>query len=73
MFECFQKHILIANSPQMVNIFLSLNCHFGDFFLRKTPVEDKSEVQATETKTPPAEVKTVPNEATQTNENESKA
>lgn len=57
----------------MVNIFLSLNCHFGDFFLRKTPVEDKSEVQATETKTPPAEVKTVPNEATQTNENESKA
>ncbi|XP_019366289.1 PREDICTED: neural cell adhesion molecule 1 isoform X2 [Gavialis gangeticus] len=39
----------------------------------KTPVEEKSEVQATETKTPPAEVKTVPNEATQTNENESKA
>uniref|UniRef100_A0A669Q1Z1 Neural cell adhesion molecule 1 n=1 Tax=Phasianus colchicus TaxID=9054 RepID=A0A669Q1Z1_PHACC len=39
----------------------------------KTPVEDKPEVQATETKTPPAEVKTVPNEATQTNENESKA
>ncbi|XP_054658797.1 neural cell adhesion molecule 1 isoform X3 [Grus americana] len=39
----------------------------------KTPVEDKSEVQATETKTPPAEVKTVPSEATQTNENESKA
>ncbi|XP_069644064.1 neural cell adhesion molecule 1 isoform X7 [Haliaeetus albicilla] len=39
----------------------------------KIPVEDKSEVQATETKTPPAEVKTVPNEATQTNENESKA
>ncbi|XP_072740937.1 neural cell adhesion molecule 1 isoform X2 [Mycteria americana] len=39
----------------------------------KIPVEDKSEVQATGTKTPPAEVKTVPNEATQTNENESKA
>ncbi|XP_061870002.1 neural cell adhesion molecule 1 isoform X2 [Colius striatus] len=39
----------------------------------KIPVEDKSEVQATETKTPPAEVKTVPNEATQTNEKESKA
>ncbi|KAM6043451.1 neural cell adhesion molecule 1 isoform 3-T3 [Chlamydotis macqueenii] len=39
----------------------------------KIPVEDKSEVQATEAKTPPAEVKTVPNEATQTNENESKA
>ncbi|XP_069732538.1 neural cell adhesion molecule 1 isoform X9 [Phaenicophaeus curvirostris] len=39
----------------------------------KTPVEDKSEAQATETKSPPAEVKTVPNEATQTNENESKA
>ncbi|XP_032629446.1 neural cell adhesion molecule 1 isoform X8 [Chelonoidis abingdonii] len=39
----------------------------------KTPVEEKSEVQATEPKTPPAEVKTVPNEATQTNENESKA
>ncbi|KAM8795647.1 neural cell adhesion molecule 1 isoform 2-T2 [Eudromia elegans] len=39
----------------------------------KVPVEDKSEVQATEAKTPAAEVKTVPNEATQTNENESKA
>ncbi|KAK2530365.1 neural cell adhesion molecule 1 isoform X12 [Columba livia] len=39
----------------------------------KTPVEDKSEAQATDTKTPPAEVKTVPNEATQTNGNESKA
>ncbi|XP_006111292.2 neural cell adhesion molecule 1 isoform X2 [Pelodiscus sinensis] len=39
----------------------------------KTPVEEKSEVQATEPKSPPAEVKTVPNEATQTNENESKA
>ncbi|XP_027592821.1 neural cell adhesion molecule 1 isoform X4 [Pipra filicauda] len=39
----------------------------------KTPVEDKSEVQVTDRKTPPAEVKTVPNEATQTNENESKA
>ncbi|XP_025896792.1 neural cell adhesion molecule 1 isoform X2 [Nothoprocta perdicaria] len=39
----------------------------------KVPLEDKSEVQATETKTPPAEVKMVPNEATQTNENESKA
>ncbi|XP_055584538.1 neural cell adhesion molecule 1 isoform X7 [Falco cherrug] len=39
----------------------------------KIPVEDKSEVQATGAKTPPAEVKTVPNEATQTNENESKA
>ncbi|KAM9113880.1 neural cell adhesion molecule 1 isoform 2-T2 [Pangshura tecta] len=39
----------------------------------KTPVEEKSEVQATEPKTPPTEVKTVPNEATQTNENESKA
>ncbi|OPJ68261.1 neural cell adhesion molecule 1 isoform A [Patagioenas fasciata monilis] len=39
----------------------------------KTPVEDKSEAQATDTKTPPAEVKTVPNEATQTNGSESKA
>ncbi|XP_053942796.1 neural cell adhesion molecule 1 isoform X8 [Cuculus canorus] len=39
----------------------------------KTPAEDKSEAQVTETKSPPAEVKTVPNEATQTNENESKA
>ncbi|XP_032565623.1 neural cell adhesion molecule 1 isoform X1 [Chiroxiphia lanceolata] len=39
----------------------------------KIPVEDKSEVQVTDRKTPPAEVKTVPNEATQTNENESKA
>ncbi|XP_064029290.1 neural cell adhesion molecule 1 isoform X3 [Pogoniulus pusillus] len=37
------------------------------------PVEDKLEVQATEPKTAPAEVKTVPNEATQTKENESKA
>ncbi|KAH0623347.1 hypothetical protein JD844_031586 [Phrynosoma platyrhinos] len=39
----------------------------------KTPVEEKSVIQATEAKTAPAEVKTVPNEATQTNENESKA
>ncbi|XP_071432514.1 neural cell adhesion molecule 1 isoform X2 [Pithys albifrons albifrons] len=39
----------------------------------KIPVEDKSEVQVTDRKSPPAEVKTVPNEATQTNENESKA
>ncbi|XP_054853412.1 neural cell adhesion molecule 1 isoform X3 [Eublepharis macularius] len=39
----------------------------------KTPVEEKPAVQATEAKTAPAEVKTVPNEATQTNENESKA
>ncbi|XP_050178953.1 neural cell adhesion molecule 1 isoform X3 [Myiozetetes cayanensis] len=39
----------------------------------KTPVEDKSEAQVTDRKSPPAEVKTVPTEATQTNENESKA
>ncbi|XP_053126181.1 neural cell adhesion molecule 1 isoform X2 [Hemicordylus capensis] len=39
----------------------------------KAPVEEKSAVQATDAKTAPAEVKTVPNEATQTNENESKA
>nr|XP_060643030.1 neural cell adhesion molecule 1 isoform X6 [Anolis sagrei ordinatus] len=39
----------------------------------KTPVEEKPAIQATEAKTAPAEVKTVPNEATQTNENESKA
>ncbi|XP_033027347.1 neural cell adhesion molecule 1 isoform X3 [Lacerta agilis] len=40
----------------------------------KTPVDEKSAIQATEAKTAPAaEVKTVPNEATQTNENESKA
>ncbi|XP_077162346.1 neural cell adhesion molecule 1 isoform X3 [Paroedura picta] len=39
----------------------------------KTPVEEKPAFQATESKTAPAEVKTVPNEATQTNENESKA
>ncbi|XP_078235727.1 neural cell adhesion molecule 1 isoform X5 [Pogona vitticeps] len=39
----------------------------------KTPVEEKPAVQATDAKSAPAEVKTVPNEATQTNENESKA
>uniref|UniRef100_A0A8D0E7Y4 Neural cell adhesion molecule 1 n=1 Tax=Salvator merianae TaxID=96440 RepID=A0A8D0E7Y4_SALMN len=39
----------------------------------KTPVEENSAIQATEAKTAPAEVKTVPNEATQRNENESKA
>ncbi|KAM9658759.1 neural cell adhesion molecule 1 isoform 7-T7 [Trichechus inunguis] len=40
----------------------------------KGPVEAKSECQETETKpAPPAEVKTVPNDATQTTENESKA
>lgn len=38
---------------------------------RKMPAEDKGAVQ--DRKSPPAEVKTVPNEATQTNENESKA
>ncbi|XP_030146865.4 neural cell adhesion molecule 1 isoform X1 [Taeniopygia guttata] len=37
----------------------------------KMPAEDKGAVQ--DSKSPPAEVKTVPNEATQTNENESKA
>lgn len=40
---------------------------------RKGPVEAKSESQETETKPAPAEVKTVPNDATQTKENESKA
>nr|XP_033773597.1 neural cell adhesion molecule 1 isoform X3 [Geotrypetes seraphini] len=39
----------------------------------KTPVEDKSKSEGTEAETAPAEVKTVPNEATQTNVNESKA
>nr|XP_045362750.1 neural cell adhesion molecule 1 [Camelus bactrianus] len=39
----------------------------------KGPVEAKSECQETETKPAPAEVKTVPNDATQTTENESKA
>ncbi|XP_061448225.1 neural cell adhesion molecule 1 isoform X1 [Rhineura floridana] len=39
----------------------------------KTPVDEKSAIHATEAKMAPAEVKTVPNEATQTNENESKA
>ncbi|KAM9219995.1 neural cell adhesion molecule 1 isoform 3-T3 [Dugong dugon] len=40
----------------------------------KGPVEAKSECQETETKpAPPTEVKTVPNDATQTTENESKA
>uniref|UniRef100_A0A452TKP4 Neural cell adhesion molecule 1 n=2 Tax=Ursus TaxID=9639 RepID=A0A452TKP4_URSMA len=39
----------------------------------KGPVEAKSECQETETKPAPAEVKTVPNDATQTKENESKA
>lgn len=38
---------------------------------RKMPAEDKGAAQ--DRKSPPAEVKTVPNEATQTNENESKA
>ncbi|XP_062364598.1 neural cell adhesion molecule 1 [Cinclus cinclus] len=37
----------------------------------KMPAEDKGAVQ--DSKSPPAEVKTVPNEATQTNESESKA
>lgn len=40
---------------------------------RKGPAEAKSECQETETKPAPAEVKTVPNDATQTKENESKA
>ncbi|XP_015425814.1 PREDICTED: neural cell adhesion molecule 1 isoform X2 [Myotis davidii] len=39
----------------------------------KGPVEAKSECQETETKPAPAEAKTVPNDATQTKENESKA
>jgi len=39
----------------------------------KGPVEAKPECQETETKSAPAEVKTVPNDATQTKENESKA
>ncbi|XP_015742936.2 neural cell adhesion molecule 1 isoform X3 [Python bivittatus] len=39
----------------------------------KNPVEEKSAVPATEAKAAPAEVKTVPTEATQTNETESKA
>ena len=48
----------------------------GSVFLilcRKGPVEAKPECQETETKPAPAEVKTVPNDATQTKENESKA
>lgn len=40
---------------------------------RKGPVEAKSESQETETKPVPAEAKTVPNDATQTQENEGKA
>ncbi|KAJ6653984.1 hypothetical protein lerEdw1_007616 [Lerista edwardsae] len=44
-----------------------------DVFAAKPPVEEKSAIHATEAKTAPAEVKTVPNEATQTNANESKA
>lgn len=40
---------------------------------RKGPAEAKSESQESETKPAPAEVKTVPNDATQTKENESKA
>ncbi|XP_030076385.1 neural cell adhesion molecule 1 isoform X6 [Microcaecilia unicolor] len=39
----------------------------------KTPVEDKSKSEETKAETAPAEIKTVPNEATQTNVNESKA
>nr|XP_014345582.1 PREDICTED: neural cell adhesion molecule 1-like [Latimeria chalumnae] len=39
----------------------------------KAPLEEKSKPEETEAKLTPAEVKTVPNEATKTNENESKA
>ncbi|KAM4703586.1 neural cell adhesion molecule 1 isoform 2-T2 [Rhinophrynus dorsalis] len=39
----------------------------------KTPVEENSKPEETDVKSTPAEVKTVPNEATQTNVNESKA
>ncbi|KAM4651270.1 neural cell adhesion molecule 1 isoform 1-T1 [Discoglossus pictus] len=39
----------------------------------KAPVEENSKPDDTDTKNTPAEVKTVPNEATQTNANESKA
>lgn len=40
---------------------------------RKAPVEENSKPEESDTKSTPAEVKTVPNEATQTNANESKA
>lgn len=40
---------------------------------RKGPVEAKPECQETETKPAPADVETVPNDAPQTKENESKA
>lgn len=43
------------------------------FLCRKGPVEAKSESQESEAKPAPTEVKTVPNDATQTKENESKA
>jgi hypothetical protein len=53
------------------------NCLSGAVFLilpcRKGPVEAKSECQESEAKPAPAEVKTVPNDATQTKENDSKA
>ncbi|XP_073459186.1 neural cell adhesion molecule 1 isoform X7 [Aquarana catesbeiana] len=39
----------------------------------KAPVEENSKPEESDTKSTPAEVKTVPNEATQTNANESKA
>ncbi|XP_039619950.1 neural cell adhesion molecule 1a isoform X7 [Polypterus senegalus] len=39
----------------------------------KTPIEDKTKPEEVENKKPPTEVKTIPNEATQTNANESKA
>ncbi|XP_057408818.1 neural cell adhesion molecule 1 isoform X15 [Balaenoptera acutorostrata] len=45
----------------------------GKAAFSKGPVEAKPECQETETKPAPAEVKTVPNDATQTKENESKA
>lgn len=40
---------------------------------RKAPVEENSKPEESDSKNIPAEVKTVPNEATQTNASESKA
>ncbi|KAF3823585.1 hypothetical protein GH733_007053 [Mirounga leonina] len=66
----------VPPAPAKTEYGLSLSAVVGAVFpilCRKGPVEAKSECQETETKSAPAEVKTVPNDATQTKENESKA
>lgn len=65
---CFQTNAL-SLGPGCVSV--PLTCALVLLLPRKMPAEDKGAAQ--DRKSPPAEVKTVPNEATQTNENESKA